>query len=288
MDNFSARTMKLKHIFPKSRSGIVASAFLVGILPTIYFYELLVVLPTVHPGLSSTWAYVHIFCGTALFINCVGSIWKMMTVEITCRGHMLPSVLKPGWRFCYVCEHNAPPRSMHCSECDTCVLTRDHHCLFTDSCVGHSNKRYYMNFLITLCIGAIYCNIMNFDYTWHIIGGISFKSVFTMLLPMLTWLLGYAESFTFSVAFMSALCVVGCALLLVLCTYHLMLILNGQTVYEKAKNIRDFDLGWKKNIIEVFGDHWYIAWISPFIPSTLPSIGIEPPKRTRYEDLKDM
>ncbi len=40
-----------------------------------------------------------------------------------------------------------PPRTHHCSVCDTCVLRMDHHCPWIDTCVGARNHTHFFLFL---------------------------------------------------------------------------------------------------------------------------------------------
>lgn len=153
--------------------------------------------------------------------------------------------------------------------------------------MGHRNQRYFLTLLVYMTVGATYCNYLNMDYTLEVLGGeLSAKAVLTMFLPMLSWTLGLAGAYTFAVSFVSALCIVGLLLFVVLLGYHGRNIYYGQTCYEATNNIREFDLGFRENLRQIFGSRWRIAWISPFIISPLPGNGVE--FITRYEDIKDM
>ena len=126
------------------------------------------------------------------------------------------------------------------------------------------------------------------DYTWEVLGGFSVKSVFTMVFPLMAWVFGLTETFTFAVAFVSALCVIGGLLLIAFTGYHLINLQSGQSTYERSHNIKDYDLGLAGNLREVFGTRWYLAWMSPWISSPLPSDGITFTKKRSFEDVKDM
>ena len=57
--------------------------------------------------------------------------------------------------------------------------------------------------------------------------------------------------------------------------YHLRLVFKNQTTFEDGKGITAYDMGsWFKNAKEVFGKRWYVTWISPLVPSELPSDGV--------------
>jgi hypothetical protein len=45
-----------------------------------------------------------------------------------------------------------PPLASHCSSCDNCVKEYDHHCWWISNCVGSRNRKYFILFLINVCI----------------------------------------------------------------------------------------------------------------------------------------
>lgn len=126
------------------------------------------------------------------------------------------------------------------------------------------------------------------DYTWEALGGFNLKSVSTMFVPLAAWLFGFAETYTFYVALVSALCVIGGLLLTTFSAYHVMNLYSGQTTYEKSHKIKDYDLGFLGNMREIFGERWYIAWISPWISSPLPGDGITFNTKLQQETVKNM
>ena len=134
----------------------------------------------------------------------------------------------------------------------------------------------------------MYCNYLNIDYTWDIMGGITWRSLFTMMIPLVSWALGLTETFTFTVAFTSATCIFGFLLLAAFTFYHNMNIYHGQTTYERSHKIKEYDYGWQENFRQVYGSNWCYAWISPFIPSPLPGNGIDFSRKSIYENVKDM
>lgn len=275
---------------PRTSGDCLALAFMVIAVHVIVLFELLVIVPSLHRDSETPnfdyWS--HVLLGFFLYLNVMVSIALSVLNDTTSGSTILPSILKPGWRFCSACEANAPPRSHHCWMCRACVLKRDHHCLFTGKCVGFTNHRYFINMVGYLCIGALYCNYLNMEFVWEILGGLSIKAILTMVMPIIAWAIGLTETYTFTVAFISSTCVFGFLLLGTLLFYHLVNIFNGQTTYERAQGIRDYNCGWKENLRQVFGEKWYIAWASPVIPSNMPGDGIDFPKKAKYENVKDM
>ncbi|ESO84152.1 hypothetical protein LOTGIDRAFT_155477 [Lottia gigantea] len=53
---------------------------------------------------------------------------------------------------CKTCNIIRPPRSKHCSTCKKCVHRFDHHCVWTNNCVAGFNQRWFILYLISVCI----------------------------------------------------------------------------------------------------------------------------------------
>ncbi|KAK6170557.1 hypothetical protein SNE40_018926 [Patella caerulea] len=54
--------------------------------------------------------------------------------------------------FCKTCKIVRPPRSKHCSTCKKCVHRFDHHCVWTNNCVAGFNQRWFILYLLSVCI----------------------------------------------------------------------------------------------------------------------------------------
>ncbi|XP_078000383.1 putative palmitoyltransferase ZDHHC24 [Glandiceps talaboti] len=278
---------RAKRFIPKSRADRFAFCFTVVILFVVGIFEATVILPDIYPEYGIMfWVYIAI--GLALYINCMGNILMVMYVDATSGSNVLPSILKPGWRYCAVCLQNSPPRSFHCFSCENCILKRDHHCAFTGKCIGHYNQRFYMMALLYLFLGALFANFLNFDHAWAILGGLTWQSFFTMILPLLAYIIGLTHGYTFIMAFLCGTCFFAGIFISVLLYWHAQVVLNGQTTHEKATKDRQYDLGWKENLRGVLGEKWHLVWLFPLISSPLPGNGLEFTSRLGSENVKDL
>lgn len=278
---------------PRTWTDLCAFGFLLFAIHAIGLFELLHVLPIVystdaHKDESFPWVFMHKCSGFFIYINVMINIYKMLTTNTSIQGKVLPSILQQGWRFCYVCEANAPPRSFHCHICKTCILKRDHHCSFTGHCVGLANQRYYLGLLFWMACAALYSCILNIDFVYHLFGTISASSILTIAFPMISWIFIHSDVITSFQVFMTSLSFVGLFMNSGLIGYHLINLYHGQCVYEKTFNIKDYDLGWKENFKLVLGSKWKISWLCPIISSPQPSDGLTFVTKKEFESTKAM
>lgn len=280
--------MVSRHRFVPKRFGDQAAfVFLVTTLIVVINFELMTVLPLYHEPFS-TWWNLHTFCGMFTAINVFTNLFYMMATDTTTGSASLPSVLKQGWVYCPFCQLNSPPRSFHCHICDTCILKRDHHCIFGGKCVGYKNYRFYIMMVVYLWIGAVYANVYHFQYVDSVAGGFKIASFFTMFMPFVMLIFGYASGYQFYVLFLAGISIFSLCLFTGLLIFQVRLISKGQVTYERKRGKLEYNLGLIENIKDVLGTRWYIAWISPIIPSPLPGDGVVFRRREEFVNVKMM
>ncbi|EMR10380.1 hypothetical protein PNEG_01632 [Pneumocystis murina B123] len=170
-------------------------------------------------------------------------------------------------RFCNKCEILKPDRTHHCSICNYCILKMDHHCPWLSNCIGFANYKQFLLFLIYISIYSIYLFISSLIilYKFIILLNIPSKNV----IPV-NWMLLLVISGVFSI-------VLG-----IFTIWHIFLVSRNLTTIEALKQtcyignlnnddsrsnskIRNaFDLGWKKNWIQVMGSNKFL-WFFPIV-----------------------
>lgn len=266
--------MSVFAIFPKTLQDRAAFCFLITCITSVYFFEVFVVLPKLNCYLTFLW-YFQSACGLYTILNIFGNLILMMKNDSSVVKVILPSNLMPGWKFCSTCEANTPPRSFHCDVCQYCVLRRDHHCTFSGSCVGFNNTRYFLALLLHMFLGCLYAAVLNTMFIWNFLSGFSLKTAVMYIFPFVFWILGYLDTKTTVWSFLSVVCTLGGIFVGILLYIHVTQALRNQTTYETnvSKEMK-YDLGWRRNLVEVLGPHWILVWLWPTIVSKLPGVGI--------------
>ncbi|XP_053304943.1 probable palmitoyltransferase ZDHHC24 [Spea bombifrons] len=212
-----------------------------------------------------------------LLFNVVGNMLKFVRSNPTIRGVFLErDSVGQGWLYCYSCQTHVPPRCHHCYNCNVCVLRRDHHCTLLGQCVGHSNYRYFICSLFHGWLALLLATILNAEIFIELLHeGVSFHSLFLLLMPWMMLVTGQVAPSTFIFAFVADTCVVGLLFCFAFLALHCSLLYHGATTKEWfGGHACTFDLGWKRNLKSFLGERWYLVWISPWIESRLIGDGL--------------
>ncbi|CAK5058853.1 unnamed protein product [Meloidogyne enterolobii] len=250
---------------------IVCSFIFCVLLPLGFIYTALVTLTNWYEVFSSEWLFRIIpllFFGFNVYLNA----WKVVKVGPNSpNASLLPTVQKAGYRFCYECNFNAPPRSFHCPVCNICILRRDHHSSFVGCCVGHFNQRYFVAAIFNLLPITLSCVVWNVFMLIPIFNNLF--NIWKVIFPHLAFLLG-------AISFSQFILIATFAFSAVTLTFNIYLIIAqlfclsiGQTRVEYLQNINIYNLGIWKNLFEILGENWPFIFISPFIKSPLRSDG---------------
>lgn len=166
------------------------------------------------------------------------------------------------WRYCQICRGLKPPRCHHCSSCGECYYKLCHHCPALGKCVGRDNYPFFFRFLISAWFGSLFL-------------GITCSHIQKQSVEMINLL------FATTVASSAVGVAVG-----VLGTWHIYLLLSGQTTIEWLENMQmkrmriprakewgwgggPFNKGIYGNVREGFGDgywRWSSCLLNLFIP----------------------
>ncbi|XP_032671131.1 probable palmitoyltransferase ZDHHC24 [Odontomachus brunneus] len=263
-----------KKIWPRTAGDLASMVFVLTIVPLIYWFGLWVVLPEFYKDESLQYT-LHFVLGTFIMLNIVGNYtYTVLCDTSTVRNVMSIGTAKPenGWWLCVACETLSPPRSWHCHTCDICILKRNHHCIFAGYCIGFYNHRYFIMFLWYLFLGAAYAFCYGSFFVWSRVP-FEFSTVLRMVFPLVIFFFGIDMSIDQFYLVLYVVSFVGTLYAGVLCIYHFNLIFRGVVSNESNKNNYMYNMGWKDNIKDVFGERWYLTWLLPYVKSQLPHDG---------------
>lgn len=265
-----------KKIWPRSIGDLLSMIFVLVIVPLMYWFGLWIVLPTLYNNEILLYS-LHFVLGNFIMLNIVGNFTYTVLCDTSTKRCIVPvstARAADGWRLCAVCECLSPPRSWHCNTCDICILKRDHHCVFTGCCVGYHNHRYFVMFLSYLFLGAAYAFFYGSFFIWSRTSFEFPMSIIKMVFPVAIFFFGFDSSIDQFYLLLYVVSAVGTLYTGVLFIYHVNLILKGVVSNESNKKDFTYDIGWKDNVREVFGERWYLAWLLPYVKSQLPHDGV--------------
>lgn len=187
------------------------------------------------------------------------------------------------WGFCVKTNQPKPPRSHYDHVTKSLVLCLDHYCPWMFNTVGYFNYRYFVNFLLHVSVGMIYCAILSYEPFINL-GTAKYRQQRDHNTGKDTKLRMYPltphkdENFCITLAFTICLAV-GIAVT-ILSVFHLFLVFTAQTTIEfhgnfsnrkKAKSIgkvwkNPYNLGYKRNFQQVYGSS-----LHPILAILLPS-----------------
>lgn len=260
-----------RNIWPRTITDSLVTLFTLVIIPLVYYFELFIVLPKYYTKWRGFYLF-HFFTGSFILFNIASNYVAILICNTSIKGRILPTTLGPNTRYCAVCECIAPPRSWHCNVCNTCILARDHHCMFTSCCIGHHNLRYFMVFVFYIFIATLYASYYNIQFVWDFIEFGSLESIIKLIFPLATLFVDYSLNQMF--LFLVLIVLIGCFFTGILLYYHMDQILKGMVTHERNKKLSQYDLGKKANLINAFGEKWYLILLSPFFKSQLPRDGV--------------
>lgn len=234
--------------------------------PCFFIFELSVVRPAVVEAyqMKPKIHAIHVLFSTFLFINVFGNMIMSALIDVAV-GNLR------GGRFCEDCNEQRPKNSWHCKACNICVLKRDHHCTFFSKCVGLNNQRYYILYLFHLTISMAYTTYYNFYFVLTKFESQELVlSVFRIMNPFLRLMIpepmGSRDVFVLFLLMTTGLLVWSIGLLV----FHLKNVVRGVTAREYKKKELYNCSKWKENLLNVFGEKWYLAAVWPFVDSALP------------------
>lgn len=278
-----------RQILPKNIVDTLSFCYAMSLIHSVVILGDFFVAPWMKENYGTTNAQIlwYNVYGGFIYFNVIGNMWKIMSTNTSTIGIILPTLLKPGWQYCAVCEANAPPRSFHCQTCNRCILKRDHHCMFTGKCIGYFNHRYYICLICYTWLGAMFASTYCMGFAWTILGEFSFYNLMCFCFPLILLLFGMLDFYTAIVCLLTLVSTLFWLIITFLLSWHSKHIIYNLTTHERRHNIYTYNLGLRENIRHIFGSKWYICWLFPWISSPLPGDGMSFPTSANFENPKD-
>ncbi|KAK3728789.1 hypothetical protein RRG08_013512 [Elysia crispata] len=201
----------------------------------------------------------------------------MISTDVAFKPQEVISTVKKsssdGWKYCQLCQIEAPPRSHHCKICAECILKRDHHCWFSGYCVGFQNHRYFICLVLHASVAGLFANIYNWEYVMAVKGGFTWTTLPSLLAPHVGLVFGHYSAYQFIITCITSVGTMFTIFFVSLLGIQINQMFHGQVQYERKKDITDYSLGFNNSVIEIFGSAGLWALFCPFLKSTLPGDG---------------
>ena len=259
---------------PKDAS-LFALFWLGGVFTLVY--ECYFILWSYHTDWNSTVIslYVLTFYLAAMIYT---SMYKIVSTDVTLKAKKGNDVIvkrspSEGWKYCQLCQIEAPPRSHHCKICDECVLKRDHHCWYAGYCIGFQNHRYFICLVVHTSIAGLFANIYNWEFVMAAKGGFTWTTLPSLIAPHAGLVFGQYSIYEFVITCITSAGTLFTMFFVALLVIQLIQMAEGQVQHERKKGIRDYSLGFRNSVEEIFGSAGLWAMLCPFIPTTLPGDG---------------
>ncbi|XP_054722653.1 probable palmitoyltransferase ZDHHC24 [Uloborus diversus] len=260
-------------ILPKNKLDRGLFVLMTVLIPALTVWETFILFQY-YPELNFN-VFIHFLFGSFLSVNVLGNLYYLKKIDSSAKQKSLPAVLHANWKYCHFCQLNSPPRSYHCPVCDECILKRDQHCMFAGCCVGFYNHRYYFLAVVYAMLGSLCAALFQLPHCLESIGGFHLLPMLSLAAPHISLLFGFLSFYGFICAITQIVLLSAVVLTTYLLIVQIRCISNGQTIHEKKADIRLYDLGLKKNFIQILGMKWFIAIFWPFVSSPIKGDGMQ-------------
>ncbi|RUS76545.1 hypothetical protein EGW08_015700 [Elysia chlorotica] len=263
------------HLPQNNKEFLYFTFFWLGGVFTL-IYECYFILWSYHSKWNSTVVILNAMAFYLAFII-YSCMYKMISTDIAFKPQADNSGVKrfplEGWKYCEICQNDAPPRSHHCKICNECILKRDHHCWFSGYCVGFHNHRYFICLVLHASVAGLIANVYNWEYVMAVKGGFTWTTLPSLLGPHVGLVFGYYTTQEFIITVITSVGFMFTLLFVSLLVLHIRQMVQGQVQFEMKKGITLYSMGFNNSVVEIFGSAGLWALLCPFVKSTLPGDG---------------